>query len=31
MSSNAMLQPIMKPIRSKVIHLLEEAELVEKS
>jgi len=28
MSSNAVLQPIMKPIRSKIIHLLEDAELV---
>jgi AcrR family transcriptional regulator len=29
MSSNAVLQPIMKPIRAKVIHLLEDAELIE--
>jgi hypothetical protein len=28
MSSNTVLQPIMKPIRSKIIHLLEDAELV---
>ena len=29
MSSNAVLQPIMKPIRAKVVHLLEDAELIE--
>ena len=28
MSSNPVLQPVVKPIRTKVIHLLEDAELV---